>query len=121
MKTPINYARSVAAIFLGFLVLMMIVTLSTALVMKVVAAPPAAVLLAINIIAGLIAGYVTAVLAGAYRWQHSLLLATIISAIGLLALNSMNRPPSDDYSKYALVISPLGIVIGGLIRHFKAK
>jgi hypothetical protein len=120
MNTPINFARSLAAIFLGFLVLMLVVTLSSALTMKVMSPPPSSMLLAINVLAGLIAGYVVASLAGTHRWQHASLLAGIILCVGLLALSVMPGAPRDDYSKYALVLSPLGVIAGGWLRHRKA-
>lgn len=121
MNTPLNFARSLAAIFLGFLVLMIVVTLSSALTMKVISSPSIGALLAINVFAGLIAGYVVASLAGTHRWQHAALLAGIILCVGLLALSVIQGVPRDDYSKYALVLSPLGVIAGGWLRHRKSE
>lgn len=120
MSTPINYVRSFAALFIGFLVLMMIGTLGTALMIKVMSSPSANILLGVNLLSGLIAGYVAAALAGSRNLQHAFLLAGIILCVGLLALTAMKNAPRDDYSKYALFLSPVGIIIGGWLRHRKS-
>lgn len=128
MNTPLNLARGLGAIFIGFLALAGIDTILTALSLKFFFASPMAEmtnnqtlgLLTVKALSGLLAGYLTATLAGARRWQHALMLAVIILSIGVLSLLVMAAAPRSAYTTYALLLSPLSIVVGGWLRHRKA-
>lgn len=128
MNTPINFARSLGALFIGFLALAGIDTILTALTLKFFFAALTAPLtsnqtvglLAIKVLSGLVAGYFTATLAGSRRWQHALILASIILSIGVLGLLVMNATPRSAYTNYALLLSPLSIVVGGWLRQRQA-
>ena len=128
MNTPINYARGLGAIFLGFLALAGIDILLTAFVLKFLFASATTTititetmgLLAIKVISGLVAGYIAAALAGGRRWQHALVFAVIILGLGLLRLQVMTEEQRSAFTTYALVLSPLCIAIGGWLRHRKA-
>jgi hypothetical protein len=128
MNTPLNIARGLGAIFIGFLALAGIDTILTALTLKFFFASLTAPLtsnqtiglLAVKALSGLVAGYITATLAGARRWQHALILAGIILSVGLLSLLVMRAAPRSAYTTYALLLSPLSIVVGGWLRHRKA-
>lgn len=130
MNSPLNIARGLGALFLGFLVLASLDTILTALTLKfffasAVAAPMTATqmvgLLAIKVLAGLLAGYLSATLAASHRWQHALVLAVLILCIGLLGLLALRGVPRSDYTTYALIVSPLSILIGGWLRARKAS
>lgn len=124
MNTPINFARSLAALFIGFFVLAGVDTILTALTLKFFFATPATPttgeqplsLLGIKIFSGLIGGYVTASLAGTRRWQHALLLAGIILSLGMVGLAAMKDAPRSAYTIYALILSPLSVAVGGWLR-----
>ena len=128
MNTPINIARSLGALFIGFLALAGIDTILTALTLKFAFASLTAPmtinqtigLLVVKVLSGLVAGYITATLAGARRWQHALILASIILSVGVLGLLMMTAAPRSAYTNYALLLSPLSIVVGGWLRHRKA-
>lgn len=128
MNTPINFARSLGALFLGFLALAGIDTILTALTLKfffaALTAPMTSKqmvgLLVVKVLSGLVAGYLTGTLAGSRRWQHALILASIILGVGVLGLLVMSAAPRSSYSTYALLLSPLSIVVGGWLRHRKA-
>lgn len=128
MNPPLNIPRSLGALFIGFLALASMDTICTALFLKVSAAsltstPTTAQmlgLLTIKLLSGLSAGYLAAKLAGSRRWQHALVLAVIILSIGLLGLLAMAGVPRTAYTTYALLLSPLSILIGGCLRHRQA-
>lgn len=128
MNTPINFARSLAALFIGFFVLAGTDTILTALTLKFFFAAPAMTppgeqplsLLGIKIFSGLLGGYVAASLAGTRRWQHALLLAGIILSLGVMGLAAMKDAPRSAYTTYALIFSPLSVLVGGWLRSRKS-
>lgn len=124
MSTTLNIARGLGAVFLGFLVLAGIDTILTALTLKfffagMTTAPTSAQmtsLLAIKVVAGALAGYLTAALAASHRWQHALIFAALIFCVGLLGVLAMRGMPRSSYTTYVLIISPLSIIVGGWLR-----
>ncbi len=128
MNTPINFARSLAALFMGFFASAGVNTILTALLRKfllpatmdALTATQTLCLLAATALSGLVGGYVAAALAGSRRWLHALLLAGIIMSAGLLFLWLARNVPRSAYSTYALIVLPLSIVVGGWLRHRKA-
>jgi hypothetical protein len=128
MNPPINFARSIGAVIIGFIVLAGTDTIITALVLKFffgsLTAPltinQTIGLLAVKVVSGLAAGYITATLAVTRRWQHALVLAGIVLTIGLVGLLLITAAPRSAYTNYALILSPLSIVLGGWLRHRKA-
>lgn len=125
MNQPLNLARSLGALFIGFFVLAGLTVILKAVTLRWLFPPEVTTittgqtvaLLAINAVAGLAAGYAAAALAGVRRWQHALVLAVLILGVGLLG--ARNAPPSD-FTTYTLLLSPLSIFIGGWLRHRKS-
>lgn len=128
MNPPLNFARSLAALFIGFFALAGIDSILTALALKfffgATAASPTSPqimgLLALKVVSGLVGGYLAAALAGSHRWQHALILAGVVLSFGLLGLVAMKNAPRSAFTTYALVLSPLSIVIGGWLRQRRA-
>lgn len=137
MKSDIDYGRSIGAVVAGYFVMTGLGAICTMIAANLfsplyVGQTPIIttwyllLMLLINIGTSLVGGYVTAAIAGVYRWHHAAVLAGIIFAMGMLflALPVGVFPGRQIFpSWYPLtssLITPLSIVAGGWVRHRKA-
>jgi hypothetical protein len=120
-------ARSILAIFAGFGLTGALLTLSAALATHFFAGTPLlAARLVLSAALAALSGYATGAIAGRLPALHALVVAGLLSFLGLLAFSqAANQPQAAAqprwYTVTLLLVAPLGVYLGGLLRRLHSK
>jgi hypothetical protein len=120
-------ARSILAIFAGFLITLALLALSAMLAAGLLAGTPLlAARLGLSAAVAALGGYATGAIAGRLPALHALVLAGLLFFLSLLAFaQSASQPQAAAqprwYTLTLLLVTPLGVYAGGLLRLLSLK
>lgn len=120
-------ARSILAVFTGFIVTAVLLTLGTIGAAKwMVGTPQMTARVVFSAVVAAFGGYVTAAIAGRLPALHALVLAGLFFFLGIMAFAQTTKEQQAAgqprwYTLTLLIITPLCVFLGGVIRFLRTR